>query len=117
MPLLHRYIVPDVHIPGACPTLDGVPCAAAVQGNGLNTAVKGQYAFILQQDNAFLSDAGGQFPVLFFTGGRGQVRCRHSIALKHSVTSCFLPAGHIKVVYFRFRSPGQAQQLSDKGNE
>lgn len=66
--LFHRHKISDIHIPGASSPLDGVPCAASVQGNGTYTTVKGQHTLVFQQDNAFYGNAGGQFAVRFFTG-------------------------------------------------
>ena len=66
--LLHRNIIPYIYIPGAGSSLDGVPCSAAIQGNGAYTAVKGQNTFVFQQNNTFLCDAGGSLPVCFFAG-------------------------------------------------
>ena len=66
--LFHRNIIPYIYIPRAGSSLDGVPCSAAIQGNGDYTAVKGQNTFVFQQNNTFLCDAGGSLPVCFFAG-------------------------------------------------
>ena len=57
--LLYGHKASHIHISGACAALDGSPCAASEQCDGMHLGRKGQYALIFQQNHSLRRNLRG----------------------------------------------------------